>query len=58
MIRWRDVCVCVSRDVVFDETTFWDWGGHADEEEATSDAFVEFSVENYTVPVYGGVSPN
>nr|ABB47448.2 retrotransposon protein, putative, Ty1-copia subclass [Oryza sativa Japonica Group] len=33
-------------------TTFWDWGSNTDEE-GDQDAYVEFTVENFTIPVQG-----
>ncbi|KAF0920717.1 hypothetical protein E2562_036418 [Oryza meyeriana var. granulata] len=39
--------VCVSRDVIFDEVTFWDWGSHKANEGGEED----FTVEHYTTPL-------
>jgi hypothetical protein len=35
----------------FYETTFWDWGSNTDE--GDQDTYVEFTVENFTIPVQG-----
>ncbi|KAF0917215.1 hypothetical protein E2562_017118 [Oryza meyeriana var. granulata] len=51
--------VCVSRDVVFNETTFWDWSSAGDGQGDNDPAdYMEFSVENFTVLAYGGAAPN
>ncbi|KAF0924200.1 hypothetical protein E2562_008497 [Oryza meyeriana var. granulata] len=47
-------CVCVSHDVVFDETAFWNWGNHGGDPESDEDTYVEFSVENFTAPIHDG----
>ncbi|KAF0908648.1 hypothetical protein E2562_026864 [Oryza meyeriana var. granulata] len=51
--------VCVSRDVMFNETTFWDWSSAGDGQGNNDPVdYMEFSVENFTVPAYGGAAPD
>ncbi|KAF0927584.1 hypothetical protein E2562_034469 [Oryza meyeriana var. granulata] len=51
--------VCVSRDVVFDEEAFWDWSSPGDDQDRDDPAgYMEFTVENFTVPELRGVVPD